>query len=196
MPIISGGGGGGGTPFNGGTITAPLEIDNTNGAQVPLTIKGAAAQTNDLLDVGNSAGNDVLEVFLAGVNVHSRAPSANHVLEVQTNNGSIGLDIQGDGSGGLGDAFLSAGASSNLTLDSNVTTVDGNYVILGTATQTLTYVNGVAFVISGQNAAPADGDLAAGDIALWFDKTNGAAKLMVKAKQADGAVKTAAVALA
>lgn len=38
--------------------------------------------------------------------------------------------------------------------------------------------------------APADGDLAANQCALWFDPTDGAAKLMCKAKQADGTVKT------
>lgn len=45
-------------------------------------------------------------------------------------------------------------------------------------------------VIIGSNAAPADGDLAAGQMAIWFDDTDGAAKFMVKAKQADGTVKT------
>lgn len=43
------------------------------------------------------------------------------------------------------------------------------------------------------NAAPADADLAAGELALWFDPTNGAAKLMIKAKQANGTVKTGSV---
>jgi hypothetical protein len=43
------------------------------------------------------------------------------------------------------------------------------------------------------HAAPADADLAAGDCALWFDQTNGAAKLMIKAKTADGTVVTGAV---
>jgi hypothetical protein len=57
-----------------------------------------------------------------------------------------------------------------------------------------------ATLYSGQpvlkiHAAPADGDIVAGECALWFDQTNGAAKLMVKAKQADGTVKTAAIAL-
>lgn len=47
-----------------------------------------------------------------------------------------------------------------------------------------------------RNSAPADGDLVAGEMALWFDSTNGASKLMVKAKQADGTVKTGNVALA
>jgi hypothetical protein len=46
------------------------------------------------------------------------------------------------------------------------------------------------------NAALADGSLASGDFSLWLDQTNGAAKLMVKAKQADGTVKTATIVLA
>jgi hypothetical protein len=46
------------------------------------------------------------------------------------------------------------------------------------------------------NSAPTDGSLAAGEAALWFDSTNGAGKLMVKAKQADGTVKTGTLAVA
>ena len=47
-----------------------------------------------------------------------------------------------------------------------------------------------------RNSAPADGDLVAGEMTFWFDDTNGAAKLMIKAKQADGTVRTGNVALA
>lgn len=50
--------------------------------------------------------------------------------------------------------------------------------------------------ITRSHAAPADADLAAGDMAVWFDQTNGAAKFMIKAKQADGTVRTGSVALA
>lgn len=46
------------------------------------------------------------------------------------------------------------------------------------------------------HAAPADAELAAGELSLWFDQTNGAAKFMVKAKQADGTVRTGSLALA
>lgn len=59
-------------------------------------------------------------------------------------------------------------------------------------------VNGYARAIgifNTLNSAPSDGDLAAGECALWFDKTDGAAKLMIKAKQNDGAVKTASISL-
>lgn len=47
-----------------------------------------------------------------------------------------------------------------------------------------------------KNAAPADADLSANEMAIWFDPTNGASKLMIKAKQADGTVKTGSVSLA
>jgi hypothetical protein len=47
-----------------------------------------------------------------------------------------------------------------------------------------------------KNAAPADGELVAGQLALWFDSTNGAGKLMVKAKTANGTVVTGSVTLA
>lgn len=53
-----------------------------------------------------------------------------------------------------------------------------------------------AFRIVGSHAAPADGDVNAGDMYLWFDQTNGAAKLMVKAKSANGTVVAGSVALA
>ncbi len=43
---------------------------------------------------------------------------------------------------------------------------------------------------------PKDVDLAAGQLALWFDSTNGAAKLMVKAKQANGTVVSGSITLA
>jgi len=51
---------------------------------------------------------------------------------------------------------------------------------------------GVVFAV---HAAPSSGDLNAGECALWFDQTNGAAKLMIKAKTADGTVVTGNVPL-
>lgn len=45
------------------------------------------------------------------------------------------------------------------------------------------------------HSAPADADVATGQAFLWFDQTNGAAKLMVKAKEAGGTVRTGSVTL-
>jgi hypothetical protein len=43
--------------------------------------------------------------------------------------------------------------------------------------------------------APSDTELGPNEMALWLDSTNGAAKLMVKAKEADGTVRTGSVPL-
>ena len=48
-------------------------------------------------------------------------------------------------------------------------------------------------VIFHRVSAPADALLAAGDCALWLDDTDGAAKLMIKAKSANGTVRTGSV---
>lgn len=45
------------------------------------------------------------------------------------------------------------------------------------------------------NVAPSDSTLPPGEAMFWFDSTNGAAKLMVKARQADGTVKTGSLPL-
>ena len=44
-------------------------------------------------------------------------------------------------------------------------------------------------------AAPADAELSASEVAYWFDDTNGAGKLMIKGKTANGTVVTGEVAL-
>jgi hypothetical protein len=43
--------------------------------------------------------------------------------------------------------------------------------------------------------APADGDIDTGQVALWFDDTNGASALKIKGKSADGTVVTATIPL-
>ena len=45
------------------------------------------------------------------------------------------------------------------------------------------------------NAAPSDGSLTEGEMAIWFDATDGAAKLRVKAKTNDGTVRVGTLAL-
>jgi hypothetical protein len=57
-------------------------------------------------------------------------------------------------------------------------------------------VNKSGYMGVGLHAAPADAAVATGECMVWFDQTNGAAKLMLKGKTADGTVATAAIALA
>jgi hypothetical protein len=59
----------------------------------------------------------------------------------------------------------------------------------------LSRINKAGYLVTALHAAPADGDLAAGECAIWFDQTDGAGKLMIKAKTADGTVATGSVTL-
>lgn len=52
--------------------------------------------------------------------------------------------------------------------------------------------NTIIFKVFG-HIAPTDGALNAGECGLWFDQTNGAAKLMIKAKSANGTVVSGSV---
>jgi len=40
-----------------------------------------------------------------------------------------------------------------------------------------------------RTAAPADGDLGPGELAIWFDATVGAARLQIKARDAAGTIR-------
>jgi hypothetical protein len=126
VPIISGGGGGG-APFNGGTITGALEIDNSL----------------DVLPVGGG------ELFI-GASGYIVSIPLNTVLDIEDHLGS-------------------------------------SLVSVDEATRALVF--GLA------NAAPADGLFSSGSFALWLDPTPGATKLMVKASDGNGVIKTAAISL-
>lgn len=57
-------------------------------------------------------------------------------------------------------------------------------------------MNKDGYLFTALNAAPADADLVAGKCMFWFDSTNGAAKLKIKGKSANGTVVAGEVALA
>jgi hypothetical protein len=59
----------------------------------------------------------------------------------------------------------------------------------------LSSISESGYFMTRKTTAPGDAELAAGEMALWLDPSNGAAKMMVKAKQADGTVRTGSLAL-
>jgi hypothetical protein len=188
VPFINTPGGGSGGSFNGGTITAPLTIADATPTTTPLTITGGdgsgirlfsltGPHTAVTMDDDGSyifAGDDV-----PGLTVRGTGNSAAN-LQCDTNNVTA--------------STVTASTSAGLTVTAKNHDANSGIQFQDEGT-TKMRANVAGFTIM-YHAAPADGDLAAGDCALWFDQTNGASKLMVKAKQADGTVKTAAIALA
>ena len=64
------------------------------------------------------------------------------------------------------------------------------------ASAILSRINKDGYIMTRKVAAPADGDVATSELALWFDNTNGNAFAMFKGKTVDGTVVTGSVALA
>lgn len=67
--------------------------------------------------------------------------------------------------------------------------------INGASSAVVSRFNKGGYFMTRLTSAPADGDLATGEAAIWFDSTAGAAKLMIKAKNASGTVVTGSVTL-
>lgn len=161
------------TAFDGGTITDPLDI-NTHDATTPALI------------------------------IHGQDDAQFVILSVLSEaTPLLGLDQDGEMN-----LYPNAGGVQGFSVD-NVTggpgfgllrvTLDGNHVFRVDADgETMFATSNAAIDSAGRfsslaNTAPSDGSLSAGEFALWFDPSNGAAKLMIKAKQADGTVKTGSV---
>lgn len=157
----------GATAFNGGTITERLTI----------------AQAAE--------GDEALRIVSA-----FEAADFDSVVRVLNSEASVLLAIDSEG---RIEAKIWADNSPAFLVSSNVAQSAGSWLIQGlndTATREGGVLRGGELSMLGVTSAPADGELAAGQVALWLDATNGAAKLMVKAKQADGTVRVGALALA
>lgn len=118
---------------------------------------------------------------------------------LSTGGGNLTVGATAIGSGADGSVLLQDGGvlaeDANLTWDAtNGLTVAKPVAVTGAISASTDGVFGGTVFIS-KNVAPADGDLAAGQLALWFDDTNGAGVLNIKAKTADGTVVTGTVTL-
>jgi hypothetical protein len=168
VPVVSGNVG---AVFSGGTINEGLVIADPDATEPQLTISGTAADTTKLIDA--TAVHTTFTVDSDGAALFSSDDR---------------MTVAVQGTAGTGAVLSVESATNSVVMDAD---------------------NGTGWNVGGENVAsigpvginvhkptaPADADLVAGDCCLWFDSTNGAAKLMVKAKQADGTVKTAAIAL-
>lgn len=170
-----------GTPFNGGTITGALTI---NKALAPST----SDRVIDILDPNNTDAEIDFSRSVDGSGNENVGLTLAPALD-----GTATMDLADDNFDGA--VRLMSGGSSFMYARTTNAEGDGLLTLGTLAVQGSRFLRDGYFVTK-LHAAPADGSLAAGDCALWFDQTDGAAKLMVKAKTANGTVATAAIALA
>jgi hypothetical protein len=197
--LISGGSGG---SFDGGTIHGALLVQPTSPALAPLEA---------LAPVGTAAGSGTIFEAATVENSGQLAVNADGSTFIQAD-GAAGLNndalvVKGSG------AYYNA-ANENLLL--RVLNDDGTPVVSvdsGGAVSVVLAAADTAFVVRDLSnghiplqvsrnqlrlllpTVPADGSLADSEFSLWLDATPGATKLMVKAKDSGGTVRTAAIAL-
>ena len=187
MPFGSGGGGGGGgLPTTGGTLTGELIVAPS------LQVDPAFLVTPNPADTANTymrvTGDGILALYSGGarqeatLELHDNTPGNNGDISLDTFSGLL-LAIEASGQ-----TALSIPPKATHTGDLlNVRGVDSNESCV---------IDAVGHLRILRHAAPADAGLVAGECAFWFDQTNGAAKLMLKGKTADGTVVAASVAMA
>lgn len=152
---------------SGGSASAPLVLQQADAADPePLRVIAASGATGDVLTVEDDAGAKLLEIQVGGY------------TQFQASSGPLDFLLLDS----AGTSFLEYLRSAGLMVYLSSRRIGG--------------ITKDGALLTAMNSAPADGELSAGECALWLDQTDGAAKLMVKAKQADGTVRTAAVALA
>lgn len=148
-------------------------------AQKVVQINAPAGQTVPIFDVLLN-GAQVVAVTNTGA--------------LQTNNGVFYTNGQATGSPVMSAATLSNNPSIQARRGASAT--GDLFAACANGYTALSRFDKDGFLMTKLQAAPADASITAGEIAFWFDSTNGAAKLMFKGKEAGGTVRTGSVALA
>lgn len=148
------------------------------------------AQMGDVIPVTGAAATPGIayEFFTNSIEINDTTSNTSQLYSLIFYNAAhVGgkKDFAINGAGDVAMGFVSAGSGDPIAISNANLFIKGN--------GSLSRFKGSISTL--RNTAPADGDIAANELALWFDPTNGASKLMIKAKQADGTVKTASVAL-
>jgi hypothetical protein len=210
-----------GNTVAGSTAQGAIVSEDTAGSVTALSVFSNAMNTNTGTDWQTPRGSGHFTAFLgnggAGMASVHRLPATGNAYEWRDSGDALRAYISGSGAM-VTSGRRSAGATvtSSVAIDYVNTTgntqiglrVDGQsgqtadlqqWTVNATPTGTpvpQTRIGPLGTFITAIHAAPSDATLNAGDMALWFDQTNGASKLMIKAKQADGTVKTGSVSLA
>jgi hypothetical protein len=156
----------------GNNVFGPIVAKDV--ASTPLIAKGAVGQTASLFSVQNSSSTSLFLVSSSGV-VTVGPLLAGSTFSVN-NSLATGATVA---------ARVRAHSSQSVDI----------LQLQDSAGVPKAGINKAGGIYTALNTEPADVDIAAGQCMFWFDSTNGSAALKIKAKQADGAVKTGSISL-
>jgi hypothetical protein len=163
-------------------VRVPLDLTTNVIGSPSLRVNGMAGQTADIFQAfRNGNATAMFSVLPAGLGAFRAGLSVNNG-QTTTQTALTVTNL------GTGVKTMQLTGVSGQTLD-QLSMLDS-----GGATQSRFDKNG--HFHTHKTSAPADADIANGSVALWFDSTNGAAKLMIKGRSANGTVVSGSVALA
>jgi hypothetical protein len=164
----------------GGTITGELTIDPaTAPATASLVVNGrAGASAGTFLLYMQDSSTDTDNVFTVN------RDGTTQIVDSNPSSAVVGSMVK----------VLAGGSRAPLQVGS--WSAQSLFVVGDGGSVAINPSGSLGLILKGPHAAPANGDIAAGEVALWFDQTDGAAKLKIKAKSANGTVVTGEVALA
>lgn len=159
-----------------GGITEDLGVNT-----IQINTNGDIITTGTVSTTGTVKADTVDATALKGDRVQSRT-SFNDARIQMVDTGTV-VDRNRDGSG--------TALRVNLVHD----TATGSVLDVQRKSATVARVTSAGHLAIRASAAPAAAGVVTGEAQFWIDTTNGAAKLMVTAKQADGSVKTGSIPL-
>lgn len=175
---------------NGGSIVyVNNPIAQTAGRMVHL-IQGHASSTAPIINIENSGTGDHVSANNFAV-TKAGSVKASALLNFDSFNNAR---IQLGATGSTVDRNI-ADANAAFRINNLHASSTGDIVQFQKASAIKARVTTDGHFAVRTNASPVAATLVAGEAAFWFDSTNGAAKMMITAKQADGTIKTGSVIL-
>lgn len=147
-------------------------------------------------------GNDVLRI--EAPEGYHQSLGDGYLIHVFAGDGTDILNFDPSGAMNISSS-VEEGIASQVTLANGGTAGETTNIRAGRSggsTDRITITHGSSVIfrvlndgapITAAHSATADGTLLAGQMEIWFDQTNGAAKLMIKGKTANGSVVTGSV---
>jgi hypothetical protein len=164
--------------INAASPVASLQITQAATADIGMMIKGIASLSGNNIEIRDSSDAILMKVNSAGSGTFG-FPNTRGAARLNALSGIAGAV-----------AFKAEGVQSQSADLAQFVTQTGASTFV-----TAYRFNKDGYPVNAKTSAPADADLSAGEMAIWFDSTNGAAKLKVKAKEAGGTVRTGELAL-
>lgn len=160
----------------------PIDCRSNDAARPAVIVRGHASQTSDIFSVFKDSNSEsaVFSILESGRAIGRWGATISNAGDTT----QVPMTIQNFATG-----------LPSLQVIGVASQTEDQFAVKNASSQVQSRFNSSGTFMTRVTTAPADSAIASAEMSIWFDSTDGAAKLMIKAKQADGTVRTGSVAL-